>query len=294
MGNVGLVKVTFFGTRGSCPCAGDAYKTFGGNTSCVAIDTGEEAPLILDAGTGLRALGAFLRPKNSKKNPPLHARLLLTHLHYDHLLGLPFFSPLEDPGSLVEVYGPQQGDAEFAAVIDSAVTPPFFPVQMKEFRGEVRLIGVGDETFQLGTATVKARWIPHSGPTLGFRIDVGGASLAYVPDHQAPSDGHSIDDAVLELCADVDVLIHDAQYDNDEFSDKADWGHSTTAYAVHVAAQSRAKSLVLFHHDPSHDDAYLLNLESEAALLEEAAGLESVIAAREGMTLHLDHQLGTL
>ncbi len=278
--------MTFFGTRGSCPCAGDAYQTFGGNTSCVLVETGDAIPFILDAGTGLRALGASLRPQLLASGTPLHARLFLTHLHYDHLLGLPFFSPLEDPGALVEVFGPEQGSGPLGEVIDSAVMPPFFPVQMKEFRGEVRLEGVGEETLEMGDSKVTARWVPHTGPTLGFRIEHKGATLAYIPDHQAPANRADIAESVLELCRDADVVIHDAQYDDEEFSLKAEWGHSTVAYAVHVAKKSNAKKLVLFHHDPSHDDDRLAGLEADANGLCGPGG-PHVVGAREGMTIDL-------
>jgi phosphoribosyl 1,2-cyclic phosphodiesterase len=281
------VEVTFFGTRGSCPCSGDAYSVFGGSTSCVLVDVGDEEPIILDAGTGLRSLGASLRPALIERGRPLHARILLTHLHYDHLLGLPFFSPLEDPGALVELFGPDQGEATLSEVINAAVTPPFFPVQIKEFGCEVRLIEVGEEPFDAGNAVVSPRWVPHTGATLGFRVESGGHSLAYLPDHQAPLDRTGVAESVLDLCRDVDVAILDAQYDEEEFARKSDWGHSTVAYAVHCAATAGAKSLVLFHHDPAHDDARLEQLEAAAQSMPGAERLERIVAAREGMTIDL-------
>ena len=281
------MDVTFFGTRGSCPCSGDAYSVFGGSTSCVLVDTGEDDPIILDAGTGLRALGASLRPVLVERGRPLHARILLTHLHYDHLLGLPFFSPLEDPGALVELFGPAQGDATLSEVINAAVTPPFFPVQIKEFGCEIRLIDLAEQPFEAGNATVTPRWVPHTGPTLGYRIESAGHSLAYAPDHQAPLDRSAVAEAVLDLCRDVDVAILDAQYDEEEFARKSDWGHSTIAYAVHVAAMAGVKTLVLFHHDPAHDDERLAQLEHAAQTMPGAEKLERIVAAREGDTITL-------
>jgi len=281
------VLVTFYGTRGSCPCAGDGYDLFGGNTSCVLLDIGDDNPLIIDAGTGLRELGVALRPRLRAEGRAIQARMLLTHLHYDHLLGLPFFCPLEDEGAVLEVYGPKQDDATLSEVINTAVTPPFFPVKMKEFRGEVRLIEVGEEDFALGDAKIVARRIPHTGPTLGFRVEAAGATLTYISDHQAPLDMKTVEPKVLELCRDADVLIHDAQYDEEEFAAKPDWGHSTIAYAVHVAATAGVKTLVLFHHDPSHDDDRLAELELEALEAPGATSIERIISAREGMTLDL-------
>jgi len=282
---VGLVEVTFFGARGSCPCSGDCYSEFGGSTSCVLVNTGTDEPLILDAGTGLRSLGATLAPRLQESGRPVHAHILLTHLHYDHLLGLPFFGPLEDPGAVVEIYGPRQGSVPLAELVASAVTPPFFPVQMKEFRGEVKLNEVGDDDFMLDDVKVTARYIPHTDLTLGFRVEHGGLSIAYLPDHQAPLDRMGIAESVLELCDGVDLLLHDAQYDEEEFAAKSDWGHSTVAYAVHVAAAAGARRLGLFHHDPSHDDAKLRDLEESARRLPAASSLEEIFAARESKSL---------
>ena len=279
------MRLTFYGVRGSCPCSGPSYATFGGATSCVLLETGTGAPIIFDAGTGMRALGADLQPRLHERGIPLHARVLLTHLHYDHLLGLPFFSPLEDPGAVVEIYGPRQGETSLADLINGAVTPPFFPVQMTEFAGDVRLVEVADEDFATEDATVTSRWVPHTDPTLGYRVESGGVSVAYVPDHQAPLDRLTISDGVRDLCQGVDVLIHDAQYDDEEFARRSDWGHSTVAYAVRVALEAGVRQLVLFHHDPAHDDERILDLEAAARQIPGADRLELIVAAREGMTL---------
>ena len=279
------MRLTFYGVRGSCPCSGPSYATFGGATSCVLLETGTGAPIIFDAGTGMRALGADLQPRLHERGIPLHARVLLTHLHYDHLLGLPFFSPLEDPGAVVEIYGPRQGETSLADLINGAVTPPFFPVQMTEFAGDVRLVEMADEDFAAEDATVTSRWVPHTDPTLGYRVESGGVSVAYVPDHQAPLDRLTISDGVRDLCQGVDVLIHDAQYDDEEFARRSDWGHSTVAYAVRVALEAGVRKLVLFHHDPAHDDERILDLEAAARQIPGADRLELIVAAREGMTL---------
>jgi ribonuclease BN (tRNA processing enzyme) len=132
-----------------------------------------------------------------------------------------------------------------------------------------------------------ARSIPHSGMTLGYRIEADGRSMAYLPDHQAPLDRRTISDAVLELCQDVDLLVHDGQYTEDEFSTKADWGHSTAAFDVHVAAESNAKRLILTHHDPSHDDRDLDRFLARARCLAEAKQLEDVSSAHESQSIDL-------
>jgi phosphoribosyl 1,2-cyclic phosphodiesterase len=247
------------------------------------VEVDGEPPLIIDLGTGLRALGEYL---GANGGPPVHANALLSHLHYDHVLGLPFFRPLQDPDATVDVYGPTQEAGPLAGVLAAMVTPPFFPIHLREFGGEIRFHDLdGTEDFRLGRIAVSARLIPHVGTTLGFRIEADGRSVAYLSDHQAPADRQSVDDRVLELCADADLVLHDAQYTDEEFATMSDWGHSTVGYAVHVAAEAGARRLALFHHDPSHHDDDLDRLLLHART---AAGTRlEVSAAAEGDTVTL-------
>lgn len=277
----------FYGVRGSCPCAGDRYRRVGGNTSCVLVAIEGDPPLILDLGTGLRALGDVLAPELRTQGQPLSANALLTHLHFDHILGLPFFAPLHDPGAVLTVHGPRQEEGSLQDTLPGAVQPPFFPVHMADFRGDVRFVDTGDEDFGVGAAKVRARAVPHRGNTLGFRVEAEGRALAYVPDHQAPLDRRHVPDGVLELCEAADLVVHDAQYTDEEFMDKSDWGHSTLAYAVRVAAEAGAKRLLLFHHDPAHTDRDLERLVSRARRLPDAHRLHDVSVASEGMTVDL-------
>lgn len=282
------MRVTFFGVRGSCPTSGDRYRRVGGNTPCTVVDVDGEEPLILDLGTGLRALGDVLAPLLQGEGRPLRAAALLTHLHFDHMLGLPFFTPLFDPGASVTVYGPRQESGTLKDTLHDAVKPPFFPVHMTDFRGEVCFCDTGDEDFSLGQVKVRARFVPHRGNTLGFRVEADGRSLAYLPDHQAPLDRRAVSESVLELCEGADLVVHDAQYSDEEFAEKSDWGHSTVAYAVRVAAQAGAHRLALYHHDPTHTDRDLDRLLSRARRLHDAKRLDDVSLAREGTTVDLE------
>ncbi len=281
------VNVTFYGVRGSCPCSGDRYRRYGGNTSCLVVGIEGDEPLIVDLGTGLRSLGDVLLKEVRALGTPLHATALLTHLHFDHILGLPFFAPLHDPGARLTVHGPAQAKGSLKDALHAAVQPPVFPIHMEQFRGELVTVDTRDEDFSIGSAKVMARTIPHAGTTLGYRIEADGRSLAYLPDHQAPLDRRTIPDAVLELCQGADLLVHDGQYTDDEFSGKADWGHSTAAFAVHVAAEAGAKRLMLSHHDPSHNDRDIDRILTGARRLPEAKALEDVSSAHESQSIDL-------
>jgi ribonuclease BN (tRNA processing enzyme) len=278
------VEVTFYGVRGSCPTSGDEYFKVGGNTSCVLVSSEGEDPLILDLGTGLRALGESLQRKARFEGRPLRATALLTHLHFDHILGLPFFSPFRDPGATMEVHGPRQPGGLYRTLLQ-VVQPPFFPIQLTEFRGQIRFHDTDEGELVVGGAKVSARLVPHVGTTLGYRIECDGRVLAYIPDHQAPPDRFSVDDRVLELCRGADLLIHDAQYTDAEYVEHADWGHSTFAYAVRVAAEAGARRLVLFHHDPRHTDAAIARFVDMARHLPDAKALEDISVAHEGSTI---------
>jgi phosphoribosyl 1,2-cyclic phosphodiesterase len=277
------VELTFYGTRGSCPCAGEQYRVYGGNTACVGLTTDDGEPIILDLGTGLRALGAALEGSSVTNARPLQASVLLTHLHLDHVVGLPFFSPLRHPDSVLDIYGPKQPDGDLADALSALVQPPFFPIPLALLPGHIHCHDTVEQDLAIGSATVRARLVTHRGPTLGYRIEADGASVAYIPDHEQPAEPGEIDDRVLELCADVDVLIHDGQYTEAEQAAKPHWGHSTVAYAVRIAREAGARQLVLFHHDPAHSDAEVDQLRDRAQEL--AGPALAVSAAREGERL---------
>lgn len=274
-----MLELRFYGVRGSTPCSCPGTQRYGGNTSCVGVAVPGEDPMVFDLGTGARYFGYDLVEQGARQ-----LTAFVSHLHWDHLQGLPFFPFLLQPGVNLTVVAPSQPSSTLEEAVRSAIRPPVFPVELAALPGTVDFVELGEGTMEVGSATVRAIPCPHVGPTSAYRIDAGGGSVAYISDHQQPVDGsHDVDPGIVELCRGVDVLIHDAQYSAEEFVTKATWGHCTVDFAVEVAIRSGARRLVLYHHDPSHDDAVL---DAYLARGREVAGdrLE-VLAAREGLVL---------
>jgi phosphoribosyl 1,2-cyclic phosphodiesterase len=280
------LNVTFWGVRGSTPCPCEENRRYGGNTACVALEVAGEHPIVLDLGTGLRFWG-----ETQPQDGTFRATALLTHIHWDHVQGLPFFVPALKAGSRLDIYGPPDG-CSLAESFDQFMRPPFFPVRVRDLQGAIHFHDVTDGDLAIGGAKVRVRPVPHTGATNGYRIDWDGASVAYISDHQSPctadGEGDTIAEAVLELCDGVDLLIHDTQYWPGEWAEKRDWGHCTVDYAARVARASGAHRLVLFHHDPAHDDADVDRMLAHARAELAGCGVEEVIAAAEGLTISLD------
>ncbi len=281
------VTVTFHGVRGSTPCHAPELVRYGGNTSCVSLDVAGADPILFDLGTGLRYFGNRLAP-----GAPFVGTCLLSHLHWDHIQGLPFFAPLLQERSNVILYGPEQeGNATLSSVFAETICPPLFPVDLAKLPGAIEFVECWESSFQLrcddSPIEVMSRPIPHVGNTVGYRVTAHGRSVAYLSDHQMPIDGSlTMSPGARELCAGADLVIHDAQYTPIEFARKSDWGHCTIEYAVWVAAEAGAKRLALFHHDPSHHDDMLDRLAEEAAVCGREFGVD-VFAAREGDTVEV-------
>ncbi|MGH9057389.1 MAG: MBL fold metallo-hydrolase [Acidimicrobiales bacterium] len=275
------MEVTFYGVRGSCPCPSDANRRYGGNTSCVSLTVDGEPPIVLDLGTGLRVF-ADTQPIDGS----FVGTALMTHIHWDHVQGLPFFPPADRDGARLDVFGPFQEEGPLSEVVDAFMRPPYFPITWSDLRGDIVFHDVASEVVKVGSANVMVRPVPHCGPTVGYRVAWDGAAVTYISDLQAPPGFDSVADPVMELAGDADLLILDAQYTRAEFAERSDWGHCTVDYAVTVAREAGARRLALFHHDPSHSDEQLDRLLCEARAFAGPHGPD-VVAAYEGLRVIL-------
>ena len=275
------MKVTFHGVRGSTPCHGPDTAKYGGNTSCVSVEAEGQRPILLDLGTGLRYFG---QQYTASTNAPLDAVALVTHLHWDHIQGFPFFGPILQDGARLELFGPQQEDGtSFMRSVSNAIRQPTFPVELHDLRGKFEFHDVADNDFMIDGFSVKSRLVPHIGPTVGYRIEFGGKSIAYISDHQQPLDGSfTLPEGVRELAQDVDLLIHDSQYTMAEFEIKKTWGHCTSEFAIGIGSACNARRVALYHHDPDRTDGELDSLNPC-----DATGITEVFVAREGATITL-------
>ena len=282
------MRVKVWGARGSIPAPGPQMNRYGGNTSCVQVtlDGGEE--LILDAGTGIRTLGLSL-----VNNPKVN--ILLTHLHLDHIQGLMFFPPCFQEESSITIWGPASPEASLEDRIARYISAPLSPVEVRELPCDVSFRDTPPSEWTIGTATVRAEAVTHRGPTLGYRITEGDSSLCYIPDHE-PALGASLEDldpewiSGFDLACKADLLIHDCQYADDEYGEHVGWGHSALGDTLTFARRVEAKRLLLFHHDPMHDDEYLDELGAEAAsrYTEASGNAGDISMAQEGNELHVN------
>lgn len=274
------MRVQFWGVRGSIAVSGERFIKFGGNTTCVVFEH-EGQYLIIDGGTGLKAFGDSLGPQ------PLHATLVFTHVHWDHIQGLPFFGPAFHPGSHIKVKGVSRDDWHFKEILSLQMTPPTFPVRLNVLGGikEISDIVVG-EVFQEGPFTLTALEQNHPDGVVVYKVEAGGYSVVFATDVE--HGGLEIDPKMVTLCQEVDLLIHDAQYTEEEYQgqigpSRKGWGHCMWTEAVTLAQNAHVKKLALFHHDPNRDDSAVLELERLAQ-----ARFPSTFAAREGMVIDLN------
>ena len=274
------MRVCLWGTRGSIASPGPDTVAYGGNTACVEVQGRDGTVVILDAGTGVRRVGDTYRS-------PRRLDILLTHLHMDHIQGLGFFGPLFQPDFEIHIWGPPSTTQDLRTRLTRYLSPPLFPVRLRDVAARLELHDVPMEPFEIGGLQVRAETIIHPGQTLGFRLSDGSATVAYLPDHEPALGGLAEPDWVSGrgLAGDADLLLHDAQYTADEYHERIGWGHSRIADAVRLAALAGARRLVTFHHDPAHDDRFLDRMLASARRTA-PTGLE-LLPGREGATFRI-------
>jgi phosphoribosyl 1,2-cyclic phosphodiesterase len=276
------MQITFYGVRGSIASPGPETAGVGGNTSCVEVICGAER-IILDAGTGLRKLGDRMMAEGA-----LEATMLLSHQHWDHIQGIPFFVPAYIPSAKLKVYGGVNGVMSLRETLAHQMTAPVFPVRLDELGAQIDLCEVrSGGKLSIGGARVTAIKVNHPGGCFAYRIDYEGRSMVYATDTEHYA---CVDPALKALAAGADVLIYDSQYTPEEYRgdtgrSKVGWGHSTYVEGAELAKAAGVGQYVLFHHDPSRTDAKVAEIELKAQAL-----FASSVAAREGMTIALRSQ----
>lgn len=253
---------------------------YGGNTTCVEVRHGRDL-IILDAGTGLRKLGQSLLAEF--KRGPLNLSLLLSHTHWDHIQGLPFFAPIYESRCRLHILGSEGARKSLVASITGQMESTYFPVPFSGLPSNIEIEELKDFNFSIGQFIVRAQRANHPGVTVGYRLFAPDGIVCFFPDTEPAKD-----DAMLEFVRDADVLILDSQYDRAEYKKHTGWGHGCVDDSVALALKAGVKKLVLFHHDPDHDDRKIdAFLKHARALVKKQNGKLKVEAAREGLTIRL-------
>jgi phosphoribosyl 1,2-cyclic phosphodiesterase len=269
--------------RGSIPTPGPGTVRYGGNTSCVEVRCGEEI-IILDAGTGLRPLGLSLLAEF--KDKPVNLTLLITHTHWDHIQGLPFFAPIYNPRCRLRILGCQGSRESLLQALTGQMESTYFPVPFAKLPSNIEIEELKDFSFDIGPVLVRAQRANHPGLCVGYRLFSPDGRVAYFPDTEPRLGGDDRD--MIEFIRDADVLILDSQYDRAEYKKHIGWGHGCVDDSVALALTAGVKKLCLFHHDSDHNDKKIDSFQKYARqLVAKAKGRLKVDAAREGMTIQL-------
>ena len=290
-------RLKFWGTRGSISVPGTGTLRYGGNSTCIEVRADGEI-IALDAGSGIRSLGIAL--EKEFQSEPIRLSLLITHAHWDHIQGLPFFAPAYEKKNEIRVRGYDGVDMSFGEIMAEPMKAPFFPVAMRELSAKVDIKKLTEMEFCVGKVQVRARFVNHPGICAGYRLFTSSGSIAFLPDHEpyrflhsARGNGMSPEQmkktateeriALVEFLRGSDILILDAQYTDTEYESHVGWGHGSVSSAVSLALDAEVRRLLLFHHDPSHDDAMIDAMVHDARRLIRESGKEiDVDAAREG------------
>lgn len=302
------IKLKFWGVRGSIPSPGKRTVYYGGNTPCVEIQFPGKPRFILDAGSGIRELGKELL----KISEPVKAYIFISHFHWDHIQGLPFFKPAFKPNNQFTIYGCDEPNVNLTEIISMQMNPTYFPLAIEDMQARIEFRTIQEETFDVEGIEVKTKFLNHPGYALGYRFTFQGKSISYISDNEPfihplatkSINGKSTDsiitrfekfvedmtDDLVQFINHTDILIHDTQYFLDEYEQKKTWGHSPLDYTVDIASRAKTKKLILFHHDPDHDDETINRMVHQSRELLKRNNNNNIIceAAREGSVIELN------
>lgn len=298
------VRLKFWGTRGSIGVPGPATLRYGGNTTCVEVRANDDI-IVLDAGSGIRPLGIELEKQFGRE--PIKLSLFITHAHWDHIQGLPFFKPAYNPKNEINIFGFDGVGATFSQIIAEPMRTPFFPIAMRELSSQIGIKKLKEMAISIGKTEVRAAFVNHPGVCAGYRLNTSAGSIAFLPDHEpyefflhsarandlTPKQAKKIaaDERVslIEFLRGSDILILDGQYTDEEYARHIGWGHGSISSAVSLALESEVHTLFLFHHDPNHDDQMVDRMADQARSLAEQAGAPlEIAAAQEGAEILLE------
>lgn len=277
------MKIKIWGCRGSLPSPGPEKNLYGGNTSCVQI-INDNTCIILDGGSGIHNLGASLGSEITEVN------LLLTHLHIDHIIGLGFFQAFYNPNMTVNIWGPSASKETLTHRLRRYFSPPIFPVRLSELPCQLNIKEISKSKFEIGEFKISSDYICHPGPTIGYRIELDNAVLAYIPDHEVAMGSANFPNepewtSGFTLCDNADLLLHDAQFSTVEYPHRIGWGHSSMSDAIKLGKLAGVKKMLLFHHDSHKNDLQIQHLFEE--LIQTDPPEFEVELAKEGLTYSL-------